>query len=91
MKKPKESDYVGEYGEALTENAIDDYAEALEDYIDYLETINNDKIIQILNHCLCDATCSPNRIKHPNSNEVAKFINKWYEENKDQHFKFNEE
>lgn len=36
-ERPKESDYMDDDGFATTENGIDDYADALDSYIDYLE------------------------------------------------------
>lgn len=36
-------------------------------------------IEQILNNCLNEAMCQSSRIRYPNSNKIAEFVDKWME------------
>jgi len=44
--------------------------------------MKEEQLKDLLNSILNDAICRPQRIKHPNSNEITKFINEWMKKNK---------
>ena len=45
--------------------------------------MNLEQLELILNTCLNDAMCKPNRIISPNSNKIAEFVTNWLVKNHD--------
>ncbi len=46
-----------------------------------LSSLAGKELEQVLNECLNAAMCQPGRIKHPNSNAIAKFVESWCDSN----------